>query len=429
MLSPPEADLVRRDRALPGLATVLDPEALLAALAPDLATAEIRSASVRYVRYKPHTNCLAAYRLELDAPPRLVDLHAKAHRPDAPEKIDKGRRRPHVPGQLGPGRIVLEDRALVVWAFPNDPHLRAMRRLEDGSARSTLLHTVLPDRPDLWAGTLAPLRYKPERRYVGRLDTASGPQAVLKVHAAPRYEGAVRGAASIRSSGSLRVPRLLGRADAHRLVALEWLPGRLLGEALGDGGASCAAVAAVGAALGELHGQRSVGVSPVEPGAEAAGLLGLARDIAFLCPELARRAHDLAGWLVARLREHGTESQPIHGDFSADQVLLTDDGVAIFDLDRAALGDPAADFGTFAAHLEREALRGRLSPKQASALRAALLDGYRGSTQRQAPSGVDLYTAIALFRLVPEPFRALESDWPERMAAVLEQAAAVAAAA
>jgi len=50
MLSPPEADLVRRDGALPGLATVLDPEALIAALASALPTADVRAASIRYVR-------------------------------------------------------------------------------------------------------------------------------------------------------------------------------------------------------------------------------------------------------------------------------------------------------------------------------------------------------------------------------------------
>ena len=431
MLSAPEVDLVRRDGALPGLATVLDPEALLATLAPALDTSEIRVASVRYVRYKPHTNCLAAYRLELNAtPPRIVDVHAKAHRPDASEKLDKASRRPGVPGYFGPGRIVFEDRALVVWSFPNDPHLKAVRRLADGHARGRLLAKMLPDRPDLRgaATTLEPLRYKPERRFVGRLDTANGPQAILKVHAAPRYERAANGASSLGSRGSLRVPRMLGRADAHCIIALEWLSGRPLGAVLGDGGASGDAVAQVGGALSELHAQRSARITAVEPHAAAAGLLALARDIAFLCPELARHAHELAGRLVVRLRDHSAQLRAIHGDFNADQVLLTNDGVAIFDLDRAALGDPAADLGTFAAHLEREALRGHLPRGQTHVLREALLDGYGRATRRPVPPRVNLYTAIGLFRLIPEPFRGLESDWPEHMAALLTQAEAAAAA-
>src|SRR3989442_3500782 len=117
MLSPPEADLVRRDGVLPGLATALDPDALLAALAPALPTADVRAASVRYVRYKPHTNCLVAYRLDLGgAESQTVDIHAKVHRLDAPEKLGKARQRAHVPRRLRVGRIVLQDRRLVVLA-------------------------------------------------------------------------------------------------------------------------------------------------------------------------------------------------------------------------------------------------------------------------------------------------------------------------
>ena len=430
MLSPPEADLVRRDGVLPGLATVLDPDALLAALAPALPAADVRAASVRYVRYKPHTNCLVAYRLDVaGAESQTMDIHAKVHRLDAPEKLGKARQRAPVPGRLGVGRIVLEDRGLVVWAFPNDLRLRTVRRLTDRHARARLLRRLVPDRPELWAGTLETLRYKPERRYVARLETASGAQAVLKVHAAPRYDRAAAGAAAFRSCPPLRVPRLLGRGDAEGIVALEWLTGRLLAAALADGAVALATVTAVGAALGELHSQRCSSLPTIEPGMEAAGLLDLAADLAFLCPDLARAAQDLAGRLAARLREPSPARCPIHGDFYAEQVLLDDAGVAIFDLDRAALGDPAADLGTFIAHLEREALHGGLPADRVPALREALLEGYRTVTRRPPPPGVDFYTAVGLFRIAPEPFRGREPDWPERIAAVLARANVAALAA
>src|SRR3989442_2420560 len=96
MLSPPEADLVRRDGVLPGLATALDPDALLAVLAPALPTADVRAASVRYVRYKPHTNCLVAYRLDLGgAESQTGAIHPNVHRLEAPEKL--GQSRQHAP--------------------------------------------------------------------------------------------------------------------------------------------------------------------------------------------------------------------------------------------------------------------------------------------------------------------------------------------
>ena len=430
MLSRPETDLVRRDGALPGLATVLDPEALLAALAPAVAPADVRAASVRYVRYRPHTSCLVAYQIDLGATaPQAVDLHAKVHRLDEPEKLDKARRRAHVPGRLGPGLVVLEDPAIVVWVFPNDVRLKTMRRLADRDACAGLLRRMLPRSPDLWAGTLETLRYKPERRYVARLDAAGEPRAVLKVHSAQRYRRAAASAATFHSGGPLRVPRLLGRSDAHALAVLEWVPGRPLGAALAHGAAALDAVTAVGAALGALHGQAGADLPTSEPRAEAGGLLALAAEVGFLCPDVARSAQELAGRLAGRLAETGPERCPIHGDFSAEQVVFGDGGVAILDLDRAALGDPAADLGTFIAHLERDALRGSFSAERVLALQAALLEGYRAGRGRPLPPRVALYTAVALLRIAPEPFSAREPDWPQRIAAIVGRAAAVAATA
>ncbi|OLC07096.1 MAG: hypothetical protein AUH42_04220 [Gemmatimonadetes bacterium 13_1_40CM_70_11] len=421
MLSPPEADLVRRDAALPALATVLDPEAFVAALPPALAATDVRAASIRYVRYKPHTNCLVAYRLDVGrAAVEPLHAYAKAHRLDAAEKLRKARR-------SGPGRMVLADRALVISLFPTDGRLKAMRRLTDAGERPRLLRDLLSDRPDWWTGTVRTLRYKPERRYVARLETPDGIGAVLKVHLPEWYRRAADSAAAFASHHAVRVPRLLGRSAHHRTVALEWLPGRLLSEALGSA-ADVAAAATVGTALGELHRQRPVGLAAVEPEAEAADLTALGADIAFVCPRLARSAQDLAARLAARVTEASNHLGPIHGDFYAGQVLLDGGAVAIFDLDRAAWGDPAADLGTFVAHLERDALRGALPADRVTGLSDALLEGYRTVASRPAPARLRLYTAVGLFRLAPEPFRTCEPDWPDKIAAVIARAAAVAEA-
>ena len=78
MLSPANADLVRRDGRLPGLATLLDPDAFLAALQASVPPADLRAAHLRYLRYKPGQNCLAAYSIEAGG--SGVDCHAKAYR-------------------------------------------------------------------------------------------------------------------------------------------------------------------------------------------------------------------------------------------------------------------------------------------------------------------------------------------------------------
>ena len=421
MLQPLEADLVRRDDALPALATVLDPEAFVGALRPSLDATEVRQASIRYLRYKPGSSCLVAYQLEVGAA-QLEPLiaYAKAHRLDAPEKLDKARRS---------GGAVLRDRALVISLFPNDRQLDAMRPLASAAARPRLLRRLLSRQPDLWTGTVRTLRYKPERRYVAQLQTRDGPRALLKVHSLERYQRAARSAKVFGSGESVRVPRRLGASKRHRTVALEWLPGRPLDEAIISGAADVGTTATVGAAIAQLHNQRLPrGLPTLDRNSEAVGLISLGADIGFVCPELAGAARRLAAWLAAHLVSRSDHCRAIHGDFNAGQVLLDGDRVTVFDLDRAALGDPTADLGMFIAHLERDVLRGALAPDRMAALAEGLLEGYAEAASRPAPAPVRLYTALGLLRLALEPFRARESDWPEKIEALLARAAAIAEA-
>ena len=64
MLSPADADLVRRDPAIAGLATVLDEGAFLDTLAPLLPAVSLHSIRPLYARYKPMTRCVVGYQVE-----------------------------------------------------------------------------------------------------------------------------------------------------------------------------------------------------------------------------------------------------------------------------------------------------------------------------------------------------------------------------
>ena len=181
MLCSDDAELVRRDRNLPGLSTLLDPEAFLDALRPSLPKVDLQTGEITYLRYKPGTNMLAAYRLttsDVDA-----KVYAKAHRPSASVKLYKAMQRPSLRGPLGPGCIVLADRAIEIVVFPNDNKIRALRRLTDPVSRHRRLSRILPERPELWESTLKILRYKPERRFVAQLLTGNGHSALLKTYA------------------------------------------------------------------------------------------------------------------------------------------------------------------------------------------------------------------------------------------------------
>jgi hypothetical protein len=412
MLTAPDADLARRDGALPGLATLLDPDAFVAALrlaAPALCAEDAR---VTYVRYKPGTNCLVGYRIEAAGETTLA--FATAYRGDDRDKWAK-----HARG----GRIVLEGRRIIVRVFPDDD-LRGLSRLADSADRHSLLREVLPGRPDLWGAALDVLRYKPRRRYVGLLSTPAGPGAVLKAYTAAGYAAALAGERAVRPA-PCRPPRRLGRSRPDRLLAFAWRPGRLLSEALSGPGIPAGAVAAAGADLAGLHRHTGASLIPRARQAEARLLLELGAWLGHVCPAVAGRAAHVAGRVTSLLPDVPAPESLLHGDFHPGQVLIGTDGVALLDFDEAARGDPALDLGTFLAHVEGGVIRGHFPAGVIDPVRAALLDGYRSAGGRAADGAVDVYTVAGLLRVAPEPFRAREPGWPERTARVLDRAEAL----
>ena len=84
------------------------------------------------------------------------------------------------------------------------------------------------------------------------------------------------------------------------------------------------------------------------------------------------------------------------------------------------------DLGNFIAHLELEALRGRLTPCQVAEASEAFLEGYVSVTGSLHPTRVRIHTAAALFRLLPRPFRSRVPDWPEQTQAILNRAESLA---
>jgi aminoglycoside phosphotransferase (APT) family kinase protein len=423
MLSPAHADLIRRDPIIPGLATLLDADAFVELLRRQLPETDLRAAQITSVKYKPGTNCLVGYRAYVgDA---ATDVYAKAYRLDAHANLQKARERKSVPGALGPGRIIVDDCAIVVCAFPNDNEIRSLRRLADTKERNNLLEEILPVRPDLWDATLERLAYWPEHRYVARLSAAGRPLAVLKAYELSAYGDAWHRSQLFKSQGALRLAPPIGFSERRRVLAFEWLPGRVLSEAIGDENLNLAQMARVGAAIAELHAQDPPSLSCLTRDTEAATLLREANELGSVCPHLARRVRELAERLANKLVKEPPVLRPIHGDFHARQLLVTDDSVSLIDLDRAIRADPVIDLALFVAHLEREAVRGTLPAARIERLADALLEGYRAATFENIPRRYEWYRAVELLRLAPRFFRYCEPNWPERAEAIVERAESI----
>jgi Ser/Thr protein kinase RdoA (MazF antagonist) len=415
--------LARRDTSIPGLATVLDGQQLVRTLRKALPAAELQEATATYVRYKPGTSCLVAYDLVVGG--RKVDAYAKAYRRGSEDRLDKALDLQGFPGPLGPGRIVIPDLDLVVSVFPNDSSLKTLPHLIQPDLWNRLQERLFARSPTLLGCTIQGLRYKPERRYVARLLVGGAPQAVLKVYTENGFPAAQANSRVFKSRKVLVVPHKIGSSGRRKVLAFEWLGGRLLSEALMDPGLDLQQIALVGAALAEVHAHNPSKLNRLPREAEVSSLLSVAAGLSFLCPDLARRFNNLARALAARLLREPPEYLAVHGDFYAKQVLLMGENVGILDFDTAVAGDPAADLGLFIAHLERGSLHRGLPPEHLEPLKLALLAGYEAATRRSFRERVAIYTASGLLRLAPHPFRNRHDNWPADIEQTLARAEAI----
>ncbi len=395
MLSTDNAQIVRRDRALPGLAILLDPEAFADRLQANLPDTKITAAYLRYIRYKPGTNCLVSYQLETGN--GTMGVYAKTYSRDAETKLAKAYNRKSRVNSAEHSYVILKDHAVVVSFFPNDAKIRRLHKVNDPQFLQELKENIVPGISGSQRTELRSIAYKPERRFVASLAIDGDTKALIKFHKIRDYRSVLSTIGAVESRNMLRVPRFLGSMQKYGIVGYEWLQGELLSEMIMSHKSIVPAVIETGSALAELHDQHPRGLAKRTRAAEAAAITALADRIDFLCPHLKARAQQLAAnlrsWLLNESPRHGI----IHGDFYAKQVLWTRGRVGIVDLDEAVMGDQRSDLGNFIAHL----IRWRVDDETITNIQEAL--------------------AVNLFQLIHHPFRICEPDWAEKIEMILDR--------
>jgi hypothetical protein len=206
MLSPADAEIVARDKGLPGLAAVLD--------APSLARqAGLGTIHACYLRYKPGTSCVAGL---LPATGGFVALAVMTYPPARYAKV-----RARSEWREGPEpALFLDDICTTLVPLRHDRKLKAARRLCCAERRSRYLARL-----GLGGAALTLLRYKPGRRLVLRADLPCGRSAILKAHARTSFLAA--------SAGARHADRVAGLSrlamDGKRgVIVSDWLEGEPL---------------------------------------------------------------------------------------------------------------------------------------------------------------------------------------------------------
>ncbi len=416
MLSRADAIVVERDGRLPGLRTLLDAEAFGEALRRLAPGAEVGAARARYVRYKPRTSCLVAYEVEVGGEP--VGVYARCHAGDQLAKVSNSRVRLEVCGALGQGLLTDPRAGIAVFVHPNDYEIRSLRKLFEGERTPRRLRRILPAHPHLHDSTPVTMRYKPERRYVGKLEGEGGPAAVLRLYPPAQFAEMREKSWAFRAESGLHVARVVGDSERYSALAHEWVDGLPLVEALaGDGEAVLGRLAG---ALAAMHRQRPRLGTMHSASDFCRGTAGACEAVAALDEDLGRRAVEQYEAVHGLVTARAWRSQAVHGDFTADQVIVLGDRVTIVDFDRAGYGDPAMDLGAFAAGLISLALTGRMEMSRAIQLGDGLASAYGRASGFSDAQGLRACTAGALLMTAPEPFRYRLEGWPEATASLLD---------
>lgn len=429
MLLDDDLALASRDAALPRLVEFLDPEWLRGELASQVGIpVSALNLHQTTIRYKPATSCLVGYAGSVANHPLM--LYARLHHPEQREKARKPICNATAASCLGPPALFLEQACVVVMLYPNDHELRFLPQLE--TMGEHLQKNLVSDLPALepWRKTrvasLTCLRYKPERRYVGKISFADRRALVLKLYARRFQPGLpVPSGLHLAAGQGFSFADWLGWSRSARMAALAWVEGTSLNTCMNQ---RPELVAEVGRCLATFH-LHTLDHAPAmdQPRWNPQSLMDHAESSSHIAPSLSVHLQSL---LHTVLNHDGlaclfptSHHCQIHGDFSADQVVVGSDRLTLIDLDRSRYDSPLHDLGTFIARLEFDALfssdpaRGR---SEVIRLSRELIAGYRSVLALPLDGCISLVTALHLLALLQEPFRLRWPHWLAAMAAVLQ---------
>jgi tRNA A-37 threonylcarbamoyl transferase component Bud32 len=419
MLSVAESSLVRRDLTLTGLASALDSDALIPLLQnarPDLDTLELTKS---YIQYKPYTSCLVRYSARGPAGPE--DLFVKVDSVESQTRLLKARDRTvALQNQLKAEKcLVFDPDRLMLCFFPYDTGLKQVWRLTDSRHRARMLSSILSIPAEKLTGDVQLLAYKPEQRLVIRVSPVDEPSSLIKFYTPRGYMNSVRAAAALRCADREQPLPNYTFSNETCSIASPWIRGTEYSQLVSLQAQYTGTTKKLGRRLAALH-STSLAIPSIRsvPAETWVNLHELADFVSHLLPHLRQRSQILAVKLDHALRQLPPERVLIHGNFHAEQVIVSAGEVHFIDFDSARFGHPAEDIGLFLAYLERDILGNRVSASNVDGLRQNLLQGYVEKSGH-IPAFIDLFIVYGLFQLVHHPFQNCEPNWPQKMELLL----------
>jgi Ser/Thr protein kinase RdoA (MazF antagonist) len=222
------------------------------------------------------------------------------------------------------------------------------------------------------------------------------------------------------------VGRPIGYLSHFHALALEEAPGASLQEILLQEADTVAAMRRVAQALAAFH-QADVAMTRHHALKDRLDELKKATNLLqWVCPHLRAEVLGVAGAVTAGLEE--VPPRPTHRDLKVDHLFLDGDRVVFIDLGSFAAADPVLDPALLLAHLaaipSRATVACQFSVPQDRVRTAArtFAEEYFTHAPRAWRSRLPAQYAGALLEVAASFFRHQEPRWPDKVAALLEEA-------
>lgn len=404
MLPQADNDIINRERKLPGLSLALDTQSLADRLNHEFL-------EPTYLKYKPGTSCVAGV-MDQSGRGYAVMVYPHARFKEIVARKD---------WFYGSDEVVLfNTEQVAVVPMSLDRRIKAAAKLTNPVTCDKFINALIGKLSSAESRTKLTVRYKPKRRIVTRIDHDGQPVAIIKSLNAQNYDTAHRGAIV----GAHHCPiTMLGTDDRRYSLAMGWIDGPSLCPVL-SGRLDRHGFEATGLWLAWLHAQPSQ--KPFRLQRETSTHLSYALrqmvlDVSLIAPELADKVYGLADAVITLLSACSTRTTILHGDFSADQVILAHGNPVVIDWDKTMLGNPMHDVGSFLARLELQVLDGSIGSAVGGKAQHAFMTGYLSHTPDISENCFYTYHALALLLLANEGFRVRHPNWIMHTEALLDR--------
>ncbi|MBI4312076.1 MAG: aminoglycoside phosphotransferase family protein [Chloroflexi bacterium] len=397
----------------------------------------VRGLAINRMTYSPGGKCAIMYDArfgespESPRQPLLVSF-------DKGDRLQKAYELRYGDSGVGTGgrAVYLPEYRCLVELFPDDWNLPSLAMTMDPKQAAEFLARVGVEGAE--APLIEVLSYRIHRRCVLRYggETPDGAAGVVGKVYAPgvQIEEIARKLEALRAQAKGKgviVQTPLGVAQELNMLMLGWVPGAAMSIMLEKARSRSEAEETARLAaqvLATLHTFRLDGTEVRVVESELAHVRQRSRRLPVVVPRLGRQA----GAILNQIEPLVGALSPVapallHGDYKPGQLVVNGGQVAVIDVDRVCVGDPAVDVGNFMAALQEMTLR--TGSGQLQGMEEHFLTEYMAHTGDQ---GLELRArvaqCIALVRLALSRFRAAPYAYTEDCCSLpdllLEEAAA-----